>query len=195
MILTLSGKVTEKISNTVILEVAGVGYGLFVTGEDLNLLTTGSSSKVYVYEHIREQSYDLFGFIKLDTKKLFELLLGVNGVGPKMALNILSIGVIDNVRQAIATGDVKKIQQASGVGKRVAERVVVELKDKVGLAGVDLQSSGLLQSNSYDSNDEAVEALIALGYSVNDAQRALQNIDKSQSTEERIKQALKSNYS
>jgi Holliday junction DNA helicase RuvA len=108
-----------------------------------------------------------------------------------MALNMLSIGTATEVRQAIAGGDVKFIQQASGVGKRVAERVVVELKDKVGLAGVDLESSGLLQGESSAMQDEAVEALVALGYTVADAAKSLAGIDAKLSTEDRVKQALK----
>jgi len=145
MIAMLTGTVAEKLGDVVVLDVHGVGYGLLVAAEDFGRLEKGSNAKLYVYEHIREQSHDLFGFIGLDTKNLFELLLGVNGVGPKMALNVLSIGSSNDVRSAIATGDVKYIQRASGVGKRVAERIVVELKDKVGLEGVELSSTDLLR--------------------------------------------------
>jgi Holliday junction DNA helicase RuvA len=191
MISTLTGQIAEKIAEVVVLDVSGVGYGLFMTVDDSGRLTTGTSAKVYVYEHIREQSHDLYGFTLLTTKQLFEQLLDVNGVGPRMALNVLSIGAEQAVRTAIAGGDVKFIQQANGVGKRVAERVVVELKDKVGLAGVDLASTGLLQSETLALQDEAVEALVALGYSPQDAALALKGIDPSLSTEARIKQALK----
>ena len=135
MIATLKGTVSEKLLDTVVLDVGGVGYGLLVTTEDYGLLQPEQTAKLYVYEHIRESAHDLFGFVMLDTKRLFELFLSVNGVGPKMALNILSIGNPDEVRQAIAGGDTKFIQQATGVGKRVAERLVVDLKDKVGLVG------------------------------------------------------------
>lgn len=191
MISTLTGQIAEKIADVVVLDVQGVGYGLFMTVDDSSPLATGTSAKVYVYEHIREQSHDLFGFTSLTTKQLFEQLLDVNGVGPRMALNVLSIGSEQAVRTAIAGGDVKFIQQANGVGKRVAERVVVELKDKVGLTGVDLASTGLLQSETLALQDEAVEALVALGYSPQDAAQALKNIDPKLSTEARIKQALK----
>lgn len=190
MIATLSGIVSEKLADMVVLDVQGVGYGLFVTNEDSGRLVTGEQAKLYVYEHIREQSHDLFGFLTRDTKGLFEQLLDVNGVGPKMSLNMLSIGTASEVRQAIAAGDVKFIQQTNGVGKKVAERVIVELKDKVGLAGVDLESTGLLQSDTAALRDEAVEALVALGYSTNDAVRALQKVDPELPTEDRIKQAL-----
>ncbi len=191
MIATLDGVVGEKFVDVIVIEVNGVGYGVLVPAEDYGRLNTGDKAKLYIYEHIREQSHDLFGFIARDTKNLFEQLLGVNGIGPKMALNMLSVGSAQDVRQAIASGDVKFIQQANGVGKRVAERVVVELKDKVGLVGVDLESTGLLQGEATNQNDEAVEALVALGYSSQDAAKSLHGIDSELPTAERIKQALK----
>lgn len=191
MIATLSGVISEKLADTVVLETAGVGYGLLMTTEDYGRLEQGQRAKVYVYEHIREQAHDLFGFVSLDTKRLFEQLLGVNGVGPKMALAVLSTGTANDVRAAIATGDVKFITTAPGVGKRVAERVVVELKDKVGLVGVDLAAAGLLQGENVLLQDEAVEALVSLGYTPIDAAAALKKVDNSLATEERIKQALK----
>ena len=191
MIATLTGMISEKTADVVVLDVAGLGYGVYVTTEDHGGLASGARAKLYIYEHIRENSHDLFGFVRPDTKKLFELLLSVNGVGPRMALNILSIGAASDVRQAIATGDVKFIQAASGVGKRVAERVIVDLKDKVGLEGVDLGSTGLLQSDMKLLGDEAVEALVALGFSPQDASKALQGIDGSLTTEERVTLALK----
>lgn len=191
MIATLNGVIAEKLLDIVVLDVQGVGYGLYVTNEDHGILSTGQHARVYVYEHIREVSHDLFGFVKLDTKRLFEQLLGVNGVGPKMALSILSIGSADQVRRAIAGGDVKFIQQAAGVGKRVAERVVVELKDKVGLEGIELGAAGLLTSENALIKDEAVEALVALGYSPQDAMKALKNVAADLRVEERIKLALK----
>jgi len=92
VITTLTGKVAEKISEVVVLDIGGVGYGVYMTAEDYGHIKIGDDVKVYVYEHIRENSHDLFGFISQDTKALFEQLLGVNGVGPKMALNMLSIG-------------------------------------------------------------------------------------------------------
>jgi len=191
MIATLSGTVSEKLGDVVVLDVQGVGYGLLMTIEDYAAVTTGQPTKVYVYEHIREQAHDLFGFLSRDTKQLFVQLLDVNGVGPKMALNVLSVGMADSVRAAIAGGDVKFIQRANGVGKRVAERVVVELKDKVGLTGVELSSTGMLQGEASALQDEAVQALVALGYDAADAAKALQGVDASLPTEMRIKEALK----
>lgn len=192
MIATLSGVVSEKLGELVVLETGGVGYGLLVSAEDYGHLHSGEAAKVYVYEHIRENSHDLFGFRSRDTMELFERLLSVNGVGPKMALSILSIGSAADVRAAIAGGDTKFITRAAGVGKRVAERVVVDLKDKVGLSGVSLEATGILQSDAGLAGDEAAEALIALGYSAQDAARALHGIDVSLPAEDRIKRALQS---
>ncbi len=191
MIATLNGVIAEKLGELVVIDVQGTGYGIYVTAEDHGRLNVGQPEKVYVYEHIREAVHELFGFIDKGTKALFELLLSVNGVGPKMALNILSIGNANEVRQAIAGGDVKFIQQASGVGKRVAERVIVELKDKVGLPGVDIETTGLLQTDGILRQDEAVEALVALGFTPQDATKALHGVDGSLSVEDRVRLALK----
>jgi Holliday junction DNA helicase RuvA len=190
MIATLKGEITEKKNDQVVLECGGMGYGLFVTFEDFGALDLDSKVKLYVYEHIRENAHDLFGFRSPETKALFELLLTVNGVGPKMALSILSIANISQVKQAIAAGDTKFISQALGVGKRVAERVVVDLKDKVGLVASE-DATGFLVIPSGNPNDEAMQGLVALGYSVQDAAEALKGIDEKLSTGERIKLALK----
>ncbi len=190
MIATLSGLVSEKLGTQVVIDCAGVGYGLSVTAEDFGRLNTGETAKVYVYEHIREQSHDLFGFVQLDTKRLFEQLLGVKNVGPKVALAVLDIGNAAGVRGAIAAGDVKLLQSAKGVGKRAAEQIVVELRDKVGLAASD-EAEGIVGRPGINTQDEAVEALISLGYSPQDAMLALKDIDVALSIEERIKLALK----
>lgn len=189
MIATLEGKIAEKLGETVILDCGGVGYGLNVTFEDFGALETGKPAKLYIYEHIRENTHDLFGFREVPAKILFEQLLSVNGVGPKMALAIMSIANLSHVRQAIAAGDTKFISQAAGVGKRVAERVVVDLKDKVGLAANEDATDFL--TTSANPNDEALQGLVALGYSVQDAAEALKKIDKKLSPEERIKAALR----
>lgn len=190
MIATLKGIVTEHTNDSVILEVNGIGYGLFVSAEDWGRLSIGSEATVYIYEHIREQSYDLFGFGSKSTKELFEKLLSVNGVGPKMALAVLSVGSMQAVQQAISEGDVKVLQSASGVGKKVAERIVVDLKDKVGLIAASGATSFLNQP-SIQKLDDAHEALMALGYSLQDAAKALETIDQSLPLDEKIKQALK----
>lgn len=189
--MTLSGIVAEKLLEVVVIDVQGVGYGVYMPIEEAARLQTGDSIKVYTYEYIRETTHDLFGFRQLETKRFFEQLLDVNGVGPKMALSILNIGTVDEVRRSIAGGNTKFIQAANGVGKRLAERLVVELKDKVGLAGVDLATSGILQSEDLLKQDEALQALVALGYSTTDAAAALAGIDSSLPVEQRVKDALR----
>lgn len=190
MIATLTGVVAEKLSGRIVLDVQGVGYGLHVTAEDFTTLQQGEKTKVYVYEHIREQSYDLFGFVRQDTKYLFEQLLAVKNVGPKVALGVLDIGKASEVRGAIASGDVKRLQGAKGVGKRAAEQIVVELRDKVGLASSDT-AEGIVSRPGINTQDEAIEALISLGYSPQDATIALKDIDPLLPTEQRITLALK----
>jgi Holliday junction DNA helicase RuvA len=190
MIATLNGLVSEKWADMVVLDVHGVGYGLQVTTEDFGRLHSDKPAKVYTYEHIREQSYDLYGFMNLDTKHLFEQLLGVKNVGPKVALAVLDIGTAPAVRGAIAAGDVKLLQSAKGVGKRAAEQIVVELRDKVGLASTEA-AEALATRPGVNAQDEAVEALVSLGYSPQDATLALKSIDTGLPVEERIKLALK----
>jgi Holliday junction DNA helicase RuvA len=189
MIATLKGKVAEKTLDMVVLDCGGVGYGLYVTFEDYGALEEGSEAKLYIYEHIREVTHDLYGFRNQETKLLFEQLLSVNGVGPKMALAILSIANGQQVRAAIASGDTKFITQATGVGERVAERVVVDLKDKVGLAASE-DATGFLSTPVGNPNDEALQGLVALGFTVADATEALRNVDTKLSATERIKLAL-----
>jgi holliday junction DNA helicase RuvA len=190
MIATLTGRVTDKLSNSsIVLDVKGVGYGLLVPGAELNRFVVGEEYKLNIYEHIRENSFDLYGFLDTDTKHLFVQLLDVSGVGPKGALAILGVGSSQAIKQAIASGDVKLIQSASGVGKKVAERVVVELKDKVGLVSSD-NAEKVLMSDAMASQDEAVQALLALGYGLSDALVALSKVDKSLRTADRVKKAL-----
>ena len=190
MISTLTGRVSEKLGELVVIDVAGVGYWLLVCADDHGKLAVGKDAKVYVYEHVREQSYDLFGFTSLTTKKLFEQLLSVKNVGPKVALAVLDIGTSDAVRSAIASGDVKRLETAKGVGKRAAEQMVVELRDKVGVVvGGDAES--IVGRSGIDQNDEAAQALVSLGYSEADAMTALAKVDKELSLEDRVKEALK----
>jgi Holliday junction DNA helicase RuvA len=189
MIATLTGTVSEKLGEMVVVDVAGMGYGLLLPAEDSGHLVNGDQVKLYIYEHIRENSYDLYGFISIQTKALFEQLLDVNGVGPKMALNMLSIGSAGQVIGAIAGGDVKFLQSANGVGKRVAERVVIDLKDKVGLPSD--AADALLARPGANMQDEAIQALTSLGYTTDDAAQALAGVPKDLPTEQRVKQALK----
>ncbi len=191
MIATLNGEVSEKLGGMLVVNVSGVGYGLIVTTRDFSISEAGQAVKFYIYEHIRENSHDFYGFTQLDSKKLFEQLLDVKNVGPKAAMAVLDISDADTIRTNIAAGDVKFLQTAKGVGRRAAEQIVVELRDKVG-AMVTETAEGIVGRAGVNSQDEAMEALVALGYSVQDAAVALEKIDKDLTTEERIKQALKS---
>ncbi len=189
MIATLRGTVTEK-DNGVVIECAGVGYGVLVTLSDFGLLHTGEDTKLYIYEHIKEDAHSLFGFISEDTKKLFEQLLGVKNVGPKVALSVLDVGPVNSVRVAIAEGNVKLLQTAKGVGKRAAEQIVVELRDKMGSPVGDAAES-LINRAGISQSDEALQALVSLGYAENDAAAVLAEIDPLLPVEDRVKQALK----
>ena len=190
MIAHVSGVVSEKFNSSVIVDVHGVGYEVAVALGDYEKALLNEPVKFYTYHHIREQSQELFGFTSLAAKKLFEMLITVQGVGPKAALAILSLGESEVVRNAIASGDVTFITKASGVGKRIAERVIVDLTDKVGLAiRTNVDSVGISQDISH--TDEALEALMALGYNLNDATRALEGVSSDLSTAERVTQALR----
>lgn len=188
MIAHVNGVVAEKFASSVIVDVHGVGYEVQVAAGDFDSALLGEAVKFYTYHHIREQSQDLFGFSSLAAKKLFELLITVQGVGPKAALSILSVGDSEEVRNAIANSDSGFVSKASGVGKKIAERVVVDLSDKVGLAVTVAHASG---SVAISANDEALEALMALGYTLNDASTALESIPKDLPTAERVTQALR----
>lgn len=193
MIATLRGKITEQDISSVVIECGGVGYGVLVTAADHGSLALGQEYKLYIYENIKEDAHDLIGFKSKDSKTLFQQLLTVKNVGPKGALAVLDIGSADTVRAAIAGGDVKLLQSAKGVGKRAAEQIVVELRDKVG-APVGSAAEDLIGRSGINQNDEALQALVALGYSDADAQVALQHIDPALPTEARIKQALKGQF-
>lgn len=190
MIATLRGTVSEKFDARIVIECAGVGYGVLVAATDYASCALGTETKMYVYEHLKEDAHELFGFRNISDKRLFEQLLSVKNVGPKVAMSVLDIGTSDDVRMAIASGDVKRLQTAKGVGKRAAEQMVVELRDKVG-ALVSESAEGLVARGGINQSDEALQALVALGYSDSDAALALEHIDKTLPTEERIRLALK----
>ncbi len=193
MISYLNGVIVDKDLESVVVDVAGVGYGVRVSLLDYESINLGVKTKLFIFENIREDAYDLYGFLNQSTIKLFNQLLSVKNVGPKVALAILSIGSESTIKQAIASGDVKQIQLAKGVGKRAAEQIIVELRDKVGLISSS-EAENLVSRGGIDVNDEALQALVALGYSEYDAQKALDNTDKSADTETRIKQALKAQF-
>ena len=188
MISHVFGVVVEKFGSSVIVDVGGVGYEVNVAAGDFDDTLLDSKIKFYTYHHIREQSQELFGFSSLIAKKLFELLITVQGVGPKAALAILSLGDSETVRNAIAIGDAVFIARASGVGKKTAERVIVDLSDKVGQA---TRVGNSVVANAILSNDEALEALMTLGYSLSDATKALEGVPVDLPTAQRVTMALK----
>lgn len=190
MIAHVFGTVAEKFNNSLIVDVHGVGYEVQVASGDYDGALLHEEIKLYTHHHIREQSQELYGFASLAAKKLFELLITVQGVGPKAALAILSLSDSETVRNAIANSDVTFITKASGVGKKTAERVAIDLSDKVGLAlRYDNDMAGV--SRPIAHNDEALEALMALGYNLNDATKALEGVSTELTTAERVTLALK----
>ncbi len=190
MIAHIFGKVAEKFNGSLVIDVHGVGYEVSVATNDFDAVILDQEVKFYTYHHVREQSEELFGFSSLAAKKLFEMLITVQGVGPKAALAILSLGDAEQVRNAIANADSSFVQKATGVGKKTAERVVVDLSDKVGLPTHYGRTEAPLQTE-LNTSDEALEALMALGYTLADATKALENVDANLPTAQRVTEALK----
>ena len=191
MIAHLFGTIAEKFgAGSVVIDVHGVGYEVSVSAGDFEAVALGQDVKFYTYHHVREQAEELFGFSSLAAKKLFEMLITVQGVGPKAALAILSLGDAEQVRNAIANADSAFVQKAAGVGKKTAERVVVDLRDKVGLPTHYGRADTPVQTE-LNTSDEALEALMALGYTLADATKALENIDVNLPTAQRVTEALK----
>ncbi|MEI6249114.1 MAG: Holliday junction branch migration protein RuvA [bacterium] len=190
MIASISGRVEEKELEKVIIETNGIGYLVSITTKDYDELEVGKNTKLYIFENIREDSYDLYGFVYKSTKSLFNQLISVKNVGPKVALSILSLGSDQEIKNAIAGGDVKFLVTAKGVGKRAAEQVVVELRDKVGLVATD-EAENVLTRRGININDEALLGLMSLGYSQSDASTVLSKVDINLPVDERIKEALK----
>ena len=191
MIAHLSGTIAEKFgAGSIVIDVHGVGYEVSVSAGDFEAVAPSQDAKFYTYHHVREQAEELFGFSSLAAKKLFEMLITVQGVGPKAALAILSLGDAEQVRNAIANADSAFVQKAAGVGKKTAERVVVDLSDKVGLPTHYGRADTPVQVE-FNTSDEALEALMALGYTLADATKALENVDANLPTAQRVTEALK----
>lgn len=190
MIAHLRGKIEEKFGSSLIVDVNGVGYEMMVSALDFDNAMLGEELKFYTYHNVKENIEELYGFSSLAGKKIFELLISVQGVGPKAAIAILSLAEAEEVRNAIANADTGFISKASGVGKKSAERVVVDLRDKVGIPS-RYGASELKSSKVLPEKDEALDALIALGFSLKEATVALEKIDMDLPVEERVKMALK----
>lgn len=190
MIYSLTGKLTEVQDRQAIIVCGGVGYGVIMSQTDLNNLSPDEEVSVLIFENIREDIYDLYGFSNSSTKRLFEQLISVKNVGPKVALALLDTDTDQGIRVAIAGGDVAHLKRAKGVGKRAAEQIVVELRDKVDIIPSEA-AEGVVTRVGLGGQDEATQALVSLGYSEADAEEALRLVDKELSTEDRIKQALR----
>lgn len=189
MIAHIEGEVSEKFLNSIIVDVHGVGYEIGLSQIDAEATNVGERKKFYTYHAIRENVEDLYGFSSLMAKKIFELLISVNGVGPKAAMAILSLATPEEVRNAIANADAAFVSKASGVGKKSAERVIVDLKDKVGLP--TKYGATEVRAAIVPGDDEALDALMALGFPLKEATEALAKVDSNLSVEERIRLALK----
>ena len=190
MIAHLKGKVEEKFGNSLIVDVNGVGYEITVPVPDFEAVNLGEEKKFYTYHSVRENSEELYGFSSLAAKKIFELLISVQSIGPKAAISILSLAEAEEVRNAIANADANFVAKASGVGKKSAERVIVDLKDKVGIPSHYGATETKFMKADVD-NDEALDALIALGFPLKEATAALEKVDPNLTVEERVKMALK----
>lgn len=190
MIAHVNGQVVEKFGNSVIVDVNGVGYEITIPTPDFEATNLNETRKFFTYHNIRENAEELYGFSSLAAKKLFELLISVQGVGPKAAIAILSLAEAEEVRNAIANADSTFISKASGIGKKSAERVIVDLRDKVGIPS-HYGATETKFATAIEKQDEALDALIALGFPLKEATLALENIDKSLPVEDRIKLALK----
>ena len=190
MIAHIKGSIAEKFANSVIVDVHGVGYELTVTASDFDNINLGDEIKFYTYHGIRENSEELYGFSSLAAKKLFELLISVQGIGPKAGISILSLASPEEVRNAIANADVAFVSKAQGVGKKSAERVIVDLRDKVGIPS-HYGATDIIMNQSENKPDEALDALIALGFPLKEATTILEKVDPNLPVEERIKLALK----
>lgn len=191
MIAHIRGVVSEKFgTNGVVVDVSGVGYEMMVPAPDFEDVVLNEERKFFTYHAVRENSEELYGFSSLVAKKLFELLISVQGVGPKAGIAILSLAEAEEVRNAIANGDTAFISKASGVGKKSAERVIVDLRDKVGIPS-RYGATEVKFNTLKEEQDEALDALIALGFPLKEATAALEKVDPSLSVEERVRLALK----
>lgn len=188
MIAHVAGTVTSRDGEIVVVDVGGVGYEVTATLSALTRCEPGLVVTVPTYLHVREDAMLLFGFSDDAERRIFRLLLGVNGVGPKLALAIVSAQDPDRIESAVLLGDVALLSSVSGVGKRTAERICLDLKDKIaGASGVST-GGGAGVSTAADPHREARDALVALGYSVLDAEAALVGCEGSAG--ERVKSGL-----
>ena len=195
MIYYVSGPVTILEPGLAVIECAGVGYGCRVTAYTAGQLKLNQNARLYISESIREDAHELFGFISKEEQRCYELLTSVNGVGPKAAMAILSSGGPQNFTLAVMTGDEKMLTAAQGVGKKIAQRIILELKDKIGGGNLELDfSTGPAAAVPVKSGNNAAlahAALQELGYSPSEINAALKGVDPNASTEEMVRHALR----
>ena len=193
MIYYVSGPVTILEPGLAVIECGGVGYGCRVTAYTAGQLKLNQPARLYITESIREDAFDLYGFISKEEQRCYELLTSVTGVGPKAAMSILSAGP-QNFTLAVMTGDEKLLTAAQGIGKKIAQRIILELKDKIGGSSVELDfSTGPVSTAVQPSGNAALTraALQELGYSPAEIQTALKGADPNASTEELVRYALR----
>ena len=193
MLYYVSGPVALLEPGLAVIDCGGVGYGCRVTAFTAGQLKLGQPAKLFITESIREDAFDLYGFINREEQRCYELLTSVNGVGPKAAMAILAAGP-QNFTLAVMTGDEKLLTAAQGVGKKIAQRIILELKDKMGGANMELDFSGGVSAPvPQQSNNAALAtaALQELGYSASEIHAALKGVDPNATTEEMVRFALR----
>ena len=194
MIYYVSGQVTILEPGLAVIECGGVGYGCRVTAYTASQLKINQTARLYITESIREDAHDLYGFISKEEQRCYELLTSVSGVGPKAAMAILSSGGPQNFTLAVMTGNDKMLTAAQGVGKKIAQRIILELKDKIGGASAELDfSAGPAAAPVQSGNNAALAhaALQELGYSAAEINAALKGVDPKATTEEMVRYALR----
>lgn len=195
MLYYVSGNVAVLEPGMAVIDCGGVGYGCRITAYTAGQLKLNQNARLYITESIREDAYDLYGFISKEEQRCYELLTSVNGVGPKAAMAILSSGGPQNFTLAVMTGDEKMLTAAQGVGKKIAQRIILELKDKLGGSAMELDfSMGSAAAAPVQKGSNAAmahAALQELGYSAAEINTALKGVDPNATTEEMIRHALR----
>ena len=194
MLYYVPGPVTILEPGMAVIDCGGVGYGCRVTAYTASQLKLNQNARLYITESIREDAFDLYGFISREEQRCYELLTSVNGVGPKAAMAILSSGGPQNFTLAVMTGDEKMLTAAQGVGKKIAQRIILELKDKLGGSSMELDfSTGPAAAPVQTGNNAALAhaALQELGYSAAEINAALKGVDPKATTEEMVRYALR----
>ena len=194
MLYYVSGNVAVLEPGLAVIDCGGVGYGCRITAYTAGQLKLNQNARLYITESIREDAFDLYGFISREEQRCYELLTSVNGVGPKAAMSILAAGP-QNFTLAVMTGDEKLLTAAQGIGKKIAQRIILELKDKIGGGGVELDfSAGTPSAAPAQTGNSAAlarAALQELGYSPAEISTALKGADPDASTEELVRFALR----